>query len=98
MNREFGRLIVETHLGEMNAESRKPQVPIVEVDGFRIVQDAPYQGFDAGPGVFPSHPWWTEARFWCRAITVQNIATGKLGVGRGPQAEAYAAAVKAASE
>lgn len=84
-----GRLIVNAHLSDMNSESRRKWAPIVEVEGFRIVEDRAYQGFDAGV-----HPWWTEPRFWCRSITVERLADGARGWGIGPQAAAYTMAVK----
>lgn len=86
-----GPSLVAEHLGAMDARSREPQEPITEVEGFRIVKDVAYQGFDGG-----LHPWWTAPRFWCRSITVQREADGATGWGVGPQAEAYRWAVSAA--
>lgn len=90
---DLGRRMVGNHLAEMTAMSGKKWPAIVERDGFRIVEDRPYQGFDGnGPG--PKHPWWPEPRFWCRSIIVERIADGQRAVGIGPQADAYEMAIE----
>lgn len=90
----IGQELLSMHLDEMNRESRQEWPLIVEMEGFRIIEDRPYQGFD-NDGHSPSHPWWTEPRFWCRSITVERISDGKRGWGIGPQADAYADAIVA---
>ena len=87
-NKEIGQSILNNHLGAMNGMSKRKWPPIKEVEGFRIVEDRAYQGFDAG-----MHPWWTEPRFWCRSITVERISDGARGWGIGPQADAYKMAI-----
>lgn len=87
--KDIGAAMVETHLGQMSAMSRRKWPPIVDVEGYRIVSDRPYQGFDGG-----FHPWWPEPRFWCRSIEVERISDGRRGWGIGPQAEAYDMAVR----
>lgn len=89
MTKTVGEEIVGRHLADMNGASRRKWAPIVEVEGFRIVEDRAYQGFDAGV-----HPWWTEPRFWCRSITVERLSDGRRGWSVGPQADAYAQAVR----
>jgi hypothetical protein len=96
----FGRQLVATHLGQMNAESRKRWPKIRERKGFEIIEDRAYQGFDNDPACqhhrFCGHipEMYTEPRFWCRSIRVRRISDGAVGWGIGPQADAYAQAVR----
>ena len=88
-DRADGQMLVAAHLSEMNTESAKLQSPIVEWEGYRIVSDRAYQGFDAGV-----HSWWTAPRFWCRCIEVRRESDGRIGTGYGPQADAYIMAIE----
>ena len=90
---DVGPAMVKRHLGQMNQMSSKKWPAIVERDGYRIVSDYPYQGFD-GDGDGPRHPWWPEPRFWCRSITVERICDGKRATRVGPQRDAYDDAVR----
>jgi hypothetical protein len=88
VDRELGQYLVNRHLGGMNTRSRESWPPIVEREGFQIVADRAYQGFDGGV-----HPWWTADRFWCRCIEVRRESDGAIGTGYGPQADAYNMAI-----
>lgn len=99
MNVELGQVIVAKHLGEMNGLSKKKWPPIIEIEGYKIVSDRAYQGFDNDP-TCQHHRWcghvpemWSEPRFWCRSIEVRRISDGVIGWGIGPQADAYKMAV-----
>lgn len=102
--RTYGQMLVRKHLEEMTGLSRKQWPPIIERDGFEIVSDRAYQGFDNDPacqhrrfcGHFPE--WYPEPRFWCRIIHVQRISDGRMGWGVGPQNEAYETAVQRIEE
>lgn len=92
-NITYGQELVQRHLLEMAYQSYKRQKPIKIIDGYLIVSDKPYQGFDNEPELgYPAE------RFWCRSITVERISDGRRGWSIGPQNEAYAGAVKNAEK
>ena len=97
----FGQRLVASHLSQMTAESRKEWPRIVERDGFEIIEDRAYQGFDNDPSCL-HHRWcghipemYPEPRFWCRSIRVRRLSDGATGWSFGPQAEAYKYAIAA---
>lgn len=84
-----GAAMVAAHMAKMTSMSRKRWPAIKQSDGFTIVYDRAYQGFDAAPNL--GYP---ESRFWCRSIEVRRDSDGKTGWGIGPQAMAYDMAIK----
>ncbi len=99
-----GPEIVAAHLGQMAAMSRRKWPPIVEREGYRILEDRAYQGFDNDPdcdhhqycGHIPE--LYPERRFWCRYIEVERVSDGARGWSVGPQADAYEQAVRNVEE
>ena len=88
-----GAAMVATHMRQMTALSRRRWPAIKQCDGFTIITDRAYQGFDAMPDL--GYP---EPRFWCRSIEVRRDADGRIGWGIGSQAEAYAMAIQKIEE
>jgi hypothetical protein len=89
---DIGHEMVVAHLSEMAAMSQREWPPIAEVEGYEIVTDSAYQGFDNAPDL--GYP---EPRFWCRSIIVRRLSDGAHGWGIGPQAGAYDMALRHAN-